>query len=76
MPGLLNSRAKTVFHILWWYPLNLHMFRSGWSIVVSDGFRYLIILFDILSCPGAFVVLRLSMFFSISVVVMVSLCFR
>ena len=76
MPGLLNSRAKTVFHILGWYPLNLHMFSSGWSIVVSDGFKYLIILFDILSCPGAFLVLRLSMVFSISVVVMVSLCFR
>ena len=74
MSGLLNSRAKTVFHILGWYPLNLHMLSSGLSIVVSDGFRYLIILFDILSCPGAFLVLRLSMILSISVVVMVSLC--
>ena len=36
----------------------------------------MIILFDILSCPGAFLVLRLSMVFSIIVVVMVSLCFR
>ena len=76
MPGLLNSRAKTCFHILGWYSLNLHMFSSGWSIDVSDGFRYLIILFDILSCPGAFFVLRLSMVFSISVVAMVSLCCR
>ena len=52
------------------------MLRSGCSIGISEGFRCLIILFVILSCPGAFLVLSLSMVFSISLVVIASLCVR
>ena len=52
------------------------MFRSGCSIGIVDGFRCLVILFVILSCPGAFLVLSLSIAFSISLVVTASLCVR
>ena len=45
------------------------MLRSGCSIGISQGFRCLIVLFVILSYPGALLVLSLSMMFSISLVV-------
>ena len=52
------------------------MLRSGCSIGISEGFRCLIVLFVILSYPGAFLVLSLSMVFSISLVVIAYLCVR
>ena len=59
-----------------WVRVCLQMFRSGCSIGISEGFRCLIILFVILSCPGAFLVLSLSVVFYISLVVIASLCVR
>ena len=52
------------------------MLRSVCSIGISEGFRCLIVLFVILSYPGAFLVLSLSMVLSISLVVIAYLCVR
>ena len=52
------------------------MLRSGCNIGISEGFRCLIILFVILSCPGDFLVLSLSMVFPIGLVVIAYLCVR